>query len=56
MTQSKITELMTGKTFDQHVRARPETDQPAVLEVRGLTRPGDFEDISLTVRAAKRSA
>ncbi|RVP92522.1 sugar ABC transporter ATP-binding protein, partial [Sinorhizobium meliloti] len=50
MTQSKITELMTGKTFDQHVRARPKTDQPAVLEVRGLTRPGDFEDISLTVR------
>ncbi|OCP04287.1 MULTISPECIES: sugar ABC transporter ATP-binding protein [unclassified Ensifer] len=50
MTQSRITELMTGKTFDQRVRAKSRDDQPIVLEVKGLSRPGQFEDVSLTVR------
>ncbi len=50
MTQSRITELMTGKSFDQQVRAKPVEGNPVVLEVKGLTRPGQFEDISFTVR------
>jgi simple sugar transport system ATP-binding protein len=50
MTQSRITELMTGKTFDQTIRARNVSDNPVVLEVEGLSRPGQFEDISFTVR------
>ncbi len=50
MTQSRITELMTGKTFDQQVRAKPVGDEPIVLEVKGLSRPGQFEDISFAVR------
>ncbi|CAN7576329.1 sugar ABC transporter ATP-binding protein [Pararhizobium sp. LjRoot255] len=50
MTQSRITELMTGKTFDQIIRARDVRDNPVVLEVEGLCRPGQFEDISFTVR------
>ncbi|MDX3924804.1 MAG: sugar ABC transporter ATP-binding protein [Shinella sp.] len=50
MTQSRITELMTGRTFDHAVRARSRDDAPPVLEVRGLTRRGEFEDISFTVR------
>jgi simple sugar transport system ATP-binding protein len=50
MTQSRITELMTGKTFDQTVRARNISANPVVLEVEGLSRPGQFEDISFTVR------
>ena len=51
MTQSRITELMTGKTFDQHVaRAKSVGDNPVVLEVKRLSRPGQFEDISFTVR------
>ena len=39
MTQSRLTELMTGKTFDQTRRA-PATaaHAPVVLEVEGLTR------------------
>lgn len=49
MTQSRITELMTGKTFDNEVRATP-NDQAVVLDVRSLSRRGQFEDISLTVR------
>ena len=50
MTQSRLTELMTGKTFDQSVRARDHAASPVVLRVEGLTRAGDYEDVSLTIR------
>ena len=50
LTQSRITELMTGKTFDHAVRTRDLGDSPVVLEVKGLTRPGEFEDVSFSVR------
>lgn len=53
MTQSKITELMTGRTFESNVRATPRDDRPVVLEVEGLSRPGQFSDISLEVRAGE---
>jgi simple sugar transport system ATP-binding protein len=50
MTQSRITELMTGKTFDHNVRARSREGAPPVLEVCGLSRVGEFEDVTFTVR------
>ncbi|PRD42869.1 lipase [Phyllobacterium phragmitis] len=50
MTQSRITELMTGKTFDHETRARDVSANPAMLEVEKFSRPGLFEDISFTVR------
>jgi simple sugar transport system ATP-binding protein len=50
MTPSRLTELMTGQTFDTGVTARDRSNQPAVLEVEGLTRPGEFADVSLAVR------
>lgn len=50
MTQSRITELMTGKTFDQTLRVRDISANPVMLDVSGLTRKGQFEDISFTVR------
>lgn len=50
MTQTRLTELMTGQTFDQDVRAADRTANPIVLEVEGLTRRGDYQNISLTVR------
>ncbi|TCU13032.1 monosaccharide ABC transporter ATP-binding protein (CUT2 family) [Rhizobium sullae] len=53
MTQSRITELMTGKTFDQALRVRDVSRNPVVLEVDGLSRPGQFEDISLSVRCGE---
>lgn len=53
MTQSRITELMTGKTFDQTVRARNVSTNPVVLEVEGLSRPGQFDDISFAVRCGE---
>ena len=49
MTQSRLTELMTGRTFDQAVSAR-DVDGPVVLEVEGLTRPGEYEDVSFALR------
>ena len=50
MTQSHITELMTGKTFDHSLHARAVDKNPVMLEVKGLSRPREFEDVSLTVR------
>ena len=50
MTQSRITELMTGRTFDAQVRAASRQDRPVVVAVDGLSRPGQFSDISFEVR------
>jgi simple sugar transport system ATP-binding protein len=48
MTQGRLTELMTGKTFDQAVAAREVAGAP-VLEVAGLSRAGDYEDVTFTL-------
>jgi simple sugar transport system ATP-binding protein len=53
MTQSRLTELMTGKTFDKIVAARDTSANRAVLETKGLTRTGEFEEINLTIRAGE---
>lgn len=50
MTQARLTELMTGKTFDTGVAARDMSGAPPVLEVSGLTRRGEFSDVSFTLR------
>ena len=50
MTQARLTELMTGKTFDHQVMARDTSADPVVLEVAGLSRRGEFRDISFTLR------
>ena len=50
VTQSRLTELMTGATFDDAVHAHAIDDAPAVIETRHLTRTGEYTDISLTVR------
>ena len=42
MSQSRLTELMTGKTFDQSVTASDHAAAPVVLKVEGLTRRGDY--------------
>jgi simple sugar transport system ATP-binding protein len=53
MTQSRLTELMTGKRFDEAVTARDVGDAAVVLETKGLTRRGEYADIDLTVRAGE---
>jgi len=50
MTQSRLTELMTGKTFDHQVMARDTAADPVVLEVAGLSRRGEFSDVSFVLR------
>ena len=53
LTQTRLTELMTGKMFDQAVSARDMASAPPVLTVEGLSREGEFEDISLILRAGE---
>lgn len=50
MTQTRLTELMTGKTFDYAVQQRDLSAAPVVLAVEHLTREPDYTDISLTIR------
>ncbi|MBA3324316.1 MAG: sugar ABC transporter ATP-binding protein [Rhodobacteraceae bacterium] len=53
MTQSRLTELMTGRTFDTVVAATDRSAARPVLEVEGLTRSGEFQDVDLTIRAGE---
>jgi simple sugar transport system ATP-binding protein len=53
MTQSRLTELMTGKRFDQAVSARDVGAAPIVVETSGLTREGEYENVNLAVRAGE---
>ncbi len=50
MTQTRLTELMTGRTFDYAVKDRDHSLAPVMLDVRNLSRPGQYDDISLTIR------
>jgi simple sugar transport system ATP-binding protein len=50
MTQSRLTELMTGQLLTDSVRARDFAGKRAVLEVEGLSRKDEFQNIDLTVR------
>lgn len=53
MTQGRLGELMTGQSLEQSVTARDRRNAPPMLEVEGLTRAGEFEDVSLGVRAGE---
>jgi simple sugar transport system ATP-binding protein len=50
MTQTRLTELMTGRTFDYTVHDRDLSAASLVLDVRSLSRPGQYEDVSLQIR------
>lgn len=49
MTQTRLTELMTGKTFDYAVQTRDLSAAPVVLDVDHLSRPGEFSDVSFSI-------
>lgn len=53
MTQSRLTELMTGKTFESIRPAASSAAGEPVLEVRGLTREGEYEDVSFSLRGGE---
>lgn len=48
---ARLAELMTGESFTYGVQ--PPLPAPPVLEVQGLTRAGDFYDVSLTIGAGE---
>ena len=50
MTQTRLTELMTGKTFDYAVSRRDLSAHRPVLEIDCLSRANQYEDVSLTIR------
>ena len=50
MTQSRLTELMTGHTFDQTVSSRDLQAEPDVLRVEGLSRHDEFRDVGFSIR------
>lgn len=50
MTQTRLTELMTGRTFDYAVRSTDLSRAPVVLQVEGLTRRGEYDGVSLSIR------
>jgi len=51
MTQSRLTELMTGQSFERKRRAQSQKiDDVSVLEVKNLTRSGEFENINFAVK------
>ncbi|MEM8665795.1 MAG: ATP-binding cassette domain-containing protein, partial [Pseudomonadota bacterium] len=50
MTQSRLTELMTGQTFDQEVAARDVSGAPPMLQLDHFTRAGEYEDITFDIR------
>ena len=46
----QLATLMTGQEVDERLHARDMSAAPALLEVRGLGRDGDYEDVSFDVR------
>lgn len=53
MTQSRLTELMTGKSFDMVVSAQDKSGARPLLEIEHLSRSGEYEDVRLTIRAGE---
>ena len=53
MTQTRLTELMTGKSLARVEAAVKREQAPTVLAVENLTRPGDYADVSLQVHAGE---
>jgi len=49
----KLSHLMTGQAFDYRVQTRDVTASPVVLEVNGLCRDGDYQDVSFQLRAGE---
>lgn len=50
MTQARLGELMTGTRHEASVVAQDRGNAPIVLETRNLSRHGEFEDVSISIR------
>ena len=50
INSARLAELMTGQKFDHQLLGAGPVEPRPVLEVRGLTRWGEFEDVSFELR------
>jgi simple sugar transport system ATP-binding protein len=50
MTQSRLTELMTGQTFEKTVTSQDRSVAKPVLEVENLSRADEYSHINFTIR------
>jgi simple sugar transport system ATP-binding protein len=53
MTQTRLTELMTGRTFDYAVRTTDLSAAPVVLKVEGLSRRNEYDAVSFCVKKSE---
>lgn len=53
MSSSRLATLMTGRDISEQVHARDMAAAPPLLQVRGLGRDGEYEDIGFDVRAGE---
>jgi simple sugar transport system ATP-binding protein len=53
LTQNRLAELMTGEAHEAVVRAQDRSAGRVVLEVEGLARAGEYEDVSFSLHAGE---
>ncbi len=53
MTQTRLGELMTGTSLQHEVSARECREGKPVLSVEGLSRAGEFQDVSFAIRGGE---
>jgi simple sugar transport system ATP-binding protein len=53
MSQNRLAELMTGEAHEARVTARDRRAAPVVIETLGLTRRGEYADVSLQLHAGE---
>ena len=53
MTQARLGELMTGQVIEHKIRAHRDNTERTVFAARGLSRTGEFEDISFAIKAGE---
>ena len=50
MTQTRLTELMTGRSIAYKIRTQDLSAAPVLFEVDGLSRAGEYEDVRFRIR------
>ena len=53
MTQTKLTELMTGQEFNSNVISKDKSDQKVMLQINNLSRLNEYKNINLKIRKSE---
>jgi len=53
MTQTKLTELMTGQEFNSNVISKDKSDQKVMLQINNLSRLNEYKNINLKIRESE---